>query len=275
MKTYSEDFVMIKLMLELTEQNLALFGLAFFTITILALEIGYRGGVFIKLKGWIHHKSEMSGGFIVSGMLMLLAFFLGTALSIANDEYRERQAVVLAEANAIGSAWLIAGAQTDNTGADVQRLLETYTKVRITAVKDVQTPGDELRIVKRTGALQNEIWAKASDIAKRTGDRYSALLFTALNETFDNSVSQREAFDKRIPAHLAKLLGITAILAVMAVGLYLGTLGNRMLVMSTLLVFMFTGAVVLISDLSRPYEGQIRVSPDPLIWTLDSFQPAP
>ena len=267
---------MIGLMLEIAEQNLTLFGLAFFTVIILALEIGYRAGVFIKRKGWFHHgKSEMSGGFVVSGMIMLLAFFLGTALSIANDEYRERQGVVLAEANAIGSAWLIAGAQADNTGADIQRLLETYTKVRISAVKNVKTPEDELRIVKRTGALQNEIWAKASDIAKRTGDRYSALLFTALNETFDDSVSQRAAFDKRIPTHVARLLGITAILALTAVGIYLGTLGNRLLVMTSLMVLMFTGAIVLIADISRPYQGQVRISPEPLIWTLDSIRPAP
>lgn len=266
---------MIELLMEIAEQNLTLFGLGFFTLLLLALEIGYRVGVFIKHKGWIHDKLQMSGGFVVSGMLAVLAFFLATALSIANDEYRERQAVVLAEANAIGSAWLIAGAQADNAGAGIQKLLETYTKVRTSAVKNAQTRDDELRIVQRTGALQNEIWAIASDIAKRTGDKLSVLLLTALTETFDDSVSQREAFDKRIPTHVARLLVITAILTLTATGAYLGSLGNRMLVMSTLLLLMFTSAVVLVADISRPNMGHIKISPNPLIWTLNSIQPAP
>ena len=54
-----------------------------------------------------------------------------------------------------------------------------------------------------------------------------------------------------------------------------GTLGNRLLVMTSLMVLMFTGAIVLIADISRPYQGQVRISPEPLIWTLDSIRPAP
>jgi len=45
--------------------------------------------------------------------------------------------------------------------------------------------------------------------------------------------------------------------------------------MSTLLLLMFTGAIVLVADISLPYQGYIKVSSDPLVWTLDSIQPAP
>jgi len=63
--------------------------------------------------------------------------------------------------------------------------------------------------------------------------------------------------------------------AITTIGVYLGSLGNRMLVMTSLLPLVFTGAVVLIADISRPYQGNIRVSHDPLIWTPGSIQPAP
>jgi hypothetical protein len=266
---------MIKLILEIADQNLALFGIVFFAIISLAMEIGYQAGVFMKNKGFVSKRSGMSGGFVISGMLALLAFFLGTVLSISSNEYQDRQAVVLAEANAIGSAWLIAGAQADDTGAGIQRLLQTYTKVRISAATNARTPEDELQIVKRTGELQNEIWDIASDIAKRSGDRVSALLLSALTEAFDNSVSQRAAFGKQIPTHMSRLLLITALLAILAAGVYFGTLRDRMLLMSTLLLLMFTGAIVLVADISLPYQGYIKVSSDPLVWTLDSIQPAP
>lgn len=266
---------MFEWLIGIAAQNLTLFGLAFLALLMLSLEVGYRAGVFIKRKGLVRKNSDRSAGFVVSGMLVLLAFFLGTALSIVATEFKERQAVVLAEANAIGSSWLIAGAQADNTGSGIQQLLQTYTRVRISAVKDAQTPEDKSRAVQRTGALQNEIWAIASDIAKQTPNNVSASLLTALTEAFDNSVAQRVAFDMPIPTHVMKLLTITAILTLMATGLNLGSLGNRMRVLTSLLLIVFTGAVVLIADLSRPYVGGIKVSPEPLIWTLGSIQPAP
>jgi hypothetical protein len=267
--------VIFELLLEIADQNLKLFGLAFFTLLTFAVEVGYRTGLFVKRKGLIPEDSGTGAGFMLGGMLALLAFFLGIALSISSSQYQERQALVLAEANAIGSAWLIAGAQADNTGADIRRLLETYTKVRISAIEGVRTSKDKLRIVQRTGALQNEIWAVASDIAKQAPTTVSTLLLTALTEAFDNSVSQRAAFDKRIPTHLARLLTITTILALMAAGLSLGFHGNRMFLMSSLLVLVMVGAIALIIDISRPYQGATHISPDPLIWTLDSIQPAP
>jgi hypothetical protein len=61
----------------------------------------------------------------------------------------------------------------------------------------------------------------------------------------------------------------------MAAGLNLGLQGNRMFLMSSLLVLVMVGAIALIIDISRPYQGATHISPDPLIWTLDSIQPAP
>lgn len=266
---------MLERLMEIVDQNLVLAGLVFFILLILAVELGYRTGSFIMRKGLVREGMGLSAGFILTGMLALLAFFLGTALSIANADFRDRQAVVLVEANAIGSAWLIAGAQADNAGADIQRLLEAYTKTRISAVKNAAAAEDKLRVVRRTGALQNEIWTIASDIAKRTPNNVSASLLTALTQAFDNSVSQRAAFDKRIPTHVAKLLTITAMLALMATGLNLGLRGNRMYVMSSLLALMIVSAILLIADISRPYQGATKVSANPLIWTLSSIQSEP
>ncbi len=139
----------------------------------------------------------------------------------------------------------------------------------------MKNPDDELRIVKRTGALQNEIWAIASNIAKQTPNNISASLLTALTEAFDNSVSQRASFEKRIPTHVARLLSTTMILALMATGLNLGLLGNRMFLMSSLLVLVLAGAILMIADISRPHLGATNVSPNPLIWTLSTIQSAP
>ena len=63
---------------------------------------------------------------VVGGMLGLLAFVLALTLLFANTRFTERIEGTLAEANAIGTAWLRAGAIGHIRGPEIGRLLEEY-----------------------------------------------------------------------------------------------------------------------------------------------------
>jgi hypothetical protein len=60
-------------------------------------------------------------------MLSLLAFVLALTLSFANTRFSERVEGTLAEANAIGTAWLRAEAIGHVRGPEIAKLLEEYT----------------------------------------------------------------------------------------------------------------------------------------------------
>lgn len=66
----------------------------------------------------------------VGGMLALVGFMLAITFSIAEDRFEERRLLVVQEANAIGAAWLRAGAVGGSEGETVRALLTDYARVR-------------------------------------------------------------------------------------------------------------------------------------------------
>jgi hypothetical protein len=62
-----------------------------------------------------------------------------------------------------------------------------------------------------------------------------------------------------------------SLLAIGAMGYHFGASGSRHTVLTSLLLVMWAGGMVLIADLNRPRIGAIRVDPAPLVWTVRNF----
>jgi hypothetical protein len=260
---------MIELLDLATERSLLLLSVALVLLLLAAKEAGYYAARRWHPRQGADETVRTSVGLISGGMLALLAFLLAISLSIADRRYEERRAVVLGEANGIGTAWLRAGAQNSEAGRAIQRLLTDYAAVRIQALGAIETPA---LVLERTAALQGEIWAIAGTIARDQPTAVSAQLLVALNEAFDLALSERRAFRSRVPLHIQRVLLWTSLLAIAGLGYHLGTLGSRQLAMSTLLILMWTTAMVLIVDINRTGQGFVEVSADPLIWTLEQMR---
>src|SRR5690349_10338416 len=87
--------------------SIVAFGLLLLAIQLLAHEAGFWIGKRHRARA----ESQFEGvGVVVGGMLGLLGFVLALTLSFANDRFAERRTGSLAEANAIGTAWLRATA---------------------------------------------------------------------------------------------------------------------------------------------------------------------
>ena len=187
----------------IAEWSVIAFGLLLLAIQILAQEVGY----------WLgrRHRTRMEGqaegvGIVVGGMLGLLAFVLALTLSFANNRFSERRAGTLAEANAIGTAWLRAEAIGHPRGPEIARLLESYTRLRL---EFVQTGRERARVAElnqRPNALQSEIWGHLTAIVREQPGPISSSLMSALNDTFDMSAAERFAYDLRLPPQIFWLL---------------------------------------------------------------------
>src|SRR5215470_7663270 len=122
-------------------------------------------------------------GVLVGGLLGLLAFVLALTLSFASERFNERRAGTLAEANAIGTAWLRAKAIGEPRGDEIARLLEQYIKLRIAFVQTGGLdPAGLAQITDLTNALQSEIWGQVSGIVRERPNPISASLMASLNE---------------------------------------------------------------------------------------------
>jgi hypothetical protein len=259
----------MELLAQLATWSLLAFSLLLFLTQVAAREFGYWLGQRRAARG----QSEAEGvGLVVGGMIGLLAFALALTLSFGSTRFEERRQGTLAEANAIGTAWLRAEAIGHPRGTEIARLLEGYGRLRkdyVTASRN--SPAIE-EINQRTSVLQKEIWGHMSAIARERPDPVAASLMAALNETFDMGTAARFAHDSRFPPALFWLLIGMAHISMAALGYQLGLKGQRSHILATLLTAVWTAVIVVILDLTAPRLGSIRTSVEVYDWTLEDLK---
>lgn len=249
--------------------SLLAFGFLLFLFQLGAHEIGYRLGV-RRAAG--REAPADSVGVVVGGMLGLLAFVLALTLSFASNSFSERRAGTLAEANAIGTAWLRAEAIGGPRGSEIARLLEQYTRLRIAFIQAEHGAAELDDLTRRTNALQTQIWGHASAIVRERTDPVVVSLMAALNDTFDMTTAARFAYTLRLPPPLAWLLFGMALISMGALGYQVGLRGNPNHALAALLTLMWTAVIVDILDLASPRIGSLRTSAAVYEWTLQGFQ---
>ncbi|GAB4067873.1 hypothetical protein KHC28_10900 [Ancylobacter sonchi] len=257
------------LAIALAERSIVLFGLLLFLVQLASYEIGYRVGR--------HHRpgavaAQPEGvGVVVGGMLGLLAFVLALTLSFANARYTERQAGGLAEANAIGTAWLRAKAIGDSRAETIARLLEDYTQVRADFVRVRRDDPALDRLNQRTNALQSEIWGHVAAMVRERPDPVAAALMTSLNEMFDAGAAERFAFYLRLPLQIFWLLIVLTLVSMGCLGYQFGLRGRPLRILVALLTLMWTAVIVIILDLASARLGYLRTGTAAYEWTLQGF----
>ncbi|MCG5233571.1 hypothetical protein [Xanthobacter oligotrophicus] len=247
---------------------MAAFGLLLLAVQLVAHRIGVWMGRRAKARATV----QMEGvGVVVGGMLALMAFVLALTLSFANARFSERRTGTLAEANAIGTAWLRAKAVGTPRAEAIATLLEQYTRVR----SDFVTAGIDMARIdalnQKTGVLQSAIWGHLAAIIREQPDPVSASLMAAINDTFDMSAAERLAMETRLPPQLFWLLIIMTLLSTGSVGYQLGLRDKSQPMLVVVLMLMWTVVIVDILDLGAPRLGNFRTSAAPYEWTIQGF----
>jgi len=245
------------------------FGLVLFASLTVANEVGYLLG----RRHAAHGSVPVEGvGVVVGGVLGLLAFVLALTLSFSSARFNDRRDGALAEANAIGTAWLRAESIGDPRGTEIARLLEQYTHLRIafaTAPED-RAMIDDLN--RQTSALQTKIWGQVSAIARERQDPIVAALMAAVSDTFDMTMAQRLAFEFRLPPQVFWLLVGMAVLGMAALGYQLGLRNNPLRGLVVLLTLVWAVLIVDILDMGAARVGVVHPGTDVYEWTLLGFQ---
>jgi hypothetical protein len=254
----------------LIDTNLLLFGLLVLALLYVANETGYHIGQWRGRQRHTHERDLAGIGTITTGMLGLLAFTLGLTINIAQARFETRRNLVLQEANSVSTAWLRSKMVVDDEGPVITALIESFAKVELAYVSADEF-ADEPALIARAHILRTQIWQKAQILGQRDQSWITAALTTSLIEMFNASVSERFAFESRVPSDLSWMLVGGSLLAIGAMGYHLGASGSRQVVLTALLLVMWAGGMVLIADLNRPRIGEIRVDPAPLRWTIESF----
>jgi hypothetical protein len=235
--------------------------IAFAIVTLLCYEGGFRLG-----RWWQDREpGEQEGptGFLVGSILALLAFLLAVTMGMASDRFDARRAVVLNEANAIGTTYLRAGYLPEPASTQIRELLRQYVPLRIVVTDAENIAAD----IKRSEEILAELWTVSEGVARTTdqGDLVS-LYLDSLNETIDLHETRVTAgLYARVPETVVLLLVGGSALSLAMVGYSAGLTKRRGLLNAIVLVLALGAVITIVVDLDRPREGFIQVSQQPLI----------
>lgn len=237
--------------------------IAFAIITMLCYEGGFRLG-----RWWQDREpGEQEGptGFLVGSILALLAFLLAVTMGMASDRFDRRRAIVLDEANSIGTTYLRAGYLPEPASTQIRELVREYVPLRIVAT-DVKAV-DLAAGIQQSEQILNQLWTISEDVARTTdqGDLVS-LYLDSLNQTIDlNETRITAGLYARVPETVVLLLVGGSALSLGMVGYSAGLTRRRGLLNAVVLVLALGAVITIVVDLDRPRDGLIQVSQQPLI----------
>ena len=264
---------MNEVFIPLIEAGVAVLAVAMFLCLTLACEVGFRVGRWRdKTKKLGNAEADLMGA-LTGGMLALLAFMLGLTINFAQNRFEARRDLVAEEANSISTAWRRASLVGGPDGKAIAVLIESYAKTRLDFT-EAGLRGPIRVLIARTAREQEEIWGLVTEVANKAPTPITAALVTSLNQMFDASLSQRFAFDGQVPNDMLTMLFFGALIAIGAMGFQMGMAGARQPVLSSLLLIMWTGGMVMTVDINRPRLGNIRVDTKPLQWVIKEISEA-
>jgi hypothetical protein len=254
----------------LIDFSLMLFGALVAAVLFASNEIGYRIGVHRARRRAAGEHEHIGIGTITAGMLGLLAFTLSLTINVAQNRYEARRGLVLQEANSVQAAWLRSKLIGGERGPPVTAMIEEFAKVQLAYVSTDRFD-DEAGLIARKTALEARIWQAMQVLSREQPTSATSGLALALTEMFGAARAERFAFASQVPSGMTWMLMGGSVLAIGALGYHLSASGSRHIVLTSLLLVMWAGGIVLIADLNRPRIGAIRVDPAPLRGPIDDF----
>jgi len=217
-------------------------------------------------------------GAVVSAALGLLALLMGFTFALAVDRFETRRALVLEEANAIGTAYLRAQLLEEPHRSQVSRLLVEYTDNRL---EIAGKPPEEARLLLgRNDRLLTELWVSTvAAFPTIRGVDFSSAYIDSMNLVIDLGESRKAARMARVPNEVYLVLFIYIVAASGLLGYTLD--GPREKWAGRILFMLLTLSLMLIIDIDRPARGGINESQGPMEdlqaslrnWPPEVFEP--
>jgi len=244
-----------------------LVGLTTLLIVLLAVYLGYRIGMYMRLRN--KGGGELFSGSVVTASLGLLAFMLAFTFNIAANRYTERKEILLNEVNAIGTTYLRADFLPNPSRDEIKKLLRNYVDMHAVLIERSKWRDSAMlqELVNQAEAVQDNLWAQTVPIARQNPDSEVVGLFiTSLNDLIDLHTERIVvALQYHIPGAIWGALYLLSILSFGLVGYELGASKTGSVLVSIIMAVTFATVILLITDLDRPNEGYIFVNQQPMV----------
>lgn len=247
--------------------SLSTIAISLFLMMIGASILGF---IIRRIPGMVIAKNERESGqesYVVSAVIGLLALLMAFTFALALDRYEDRRTLVIAEANALGTAYLRTQLLDEPHRENVSKTLTDYVDNRLVLA---EASGDELKtLAARNDELIVDLWAgvmKAFPTIR--GSPFSSPYISSINDVIDLDTSRKQARNANVPSTVYASLTAFILLSAVVVGYVLTGFWNR--VAAVFLFLLLTISLVLIVDIDRPLDGSLRENQDAII-SLQKF----
>lgn len=238
--------------------QLPLLGVGVFVLLGLGVLLGRAGCLWLRRRRGVAEDDGQNH--LLSAVMGLLALLLGFTFSLALSRYEDRRALVVQEANAIGTTWLRVQLLEEPNRAAMSQLMRAYLDARIAwseADNGALAPSE---------ALQARLWtAMGQAVRTDPSAQLSRATMDAMNQSFDLAGERAAEREAHVPGRVLGTLMLYAALSMVMLGYTLAAAGGRHWIATGLVLVLLTLALVLILDLDRPRSGGVQVSQQPLI----------
>jgi hypothetical protein len=229
-----------------------------------ATEIGFRIGGRFRKGADETDKSHVDA--LQSALLGLLALLLGFSFAMSMARYDARKALVLKEANAIGTTYLRTDFLPADLGTQARKVLRTYVDSRLEFVAAKNDQAKLERALASGAGMQTQLWSIAGRAAALDPRSVPVGLFAAsLNDVIDVSEERRTAFENHVPEAVLALLIFVSCGALAFIGCGSGLVGRRHLPSTISFAVISALVLVVILDMDRPRRGLIQVSQNSML----------
>jgi hypothetical protein len=244
-------------------------------VYLMFIEVGFRLGRKSGGRGDDDVRNHV--GALQAATLLLLALLLGFTFAMAVSRFDTRKALVVEEANAIGTTLLRARFLPESQRREVAELLEEYVSVRLAFYQAGIDPQRLQAASDAAARLDTRLWAVAVAVAARAERSVPVGLFIqSLNDLIDDNEKRRVALENHVPESVILLLFIVSCVALGFVAYGCGLTGRRHFVMNAIFAMLIAMVITVIMDIDRPRRGLVTVSQDSMVRlraTLDATAP--
>ena len=258
--------------LPLIFRNQWVFGLIVAMVLLGLAEVGYRVGLRLYTAKDEARRSQIGG--VQGAILGLLGLLLGFTFSMAVNRYETRRAMVLKEANAVGTAWLRAGLLPEAQRTAAKELFRRFVETRLKFQKVSDDPAQLAEGLRLSAEIENQLWQHAETAAKAAPTPITATFINALNEMIDTDAERIDASRNRIPEAVWLLLVLVAASGCLTSAYGSGAQGARSGFTSALLPLLITIVIIFIFELLHTHQGIVSISQQPLLDLLGSMRTA-
>lgn len=236
-------------------------GLALFAAMLACLEIGFRVGLRKAAKD--PDEGDGGTGAIEAAVFALFGLLLAFSFSGATGRLDVRRAMIVNEANAIGTAYLRIDLLPDADQPALRELFRTYLDSRIAVFGNSTTLDEVLSELERNAELQNKIWSGA--IASIKGDPTllpaRMQLIPALNEMIDVTTTRKIAMLTHLPGLVFALLVAISLISALLAGNAMSKRrkGKRSVFHMVMYALVVSITMYVVLDIEYPRTGLIRL----------------